>query len=71
MARCELGWGSEGWLASHAGGGEGGDPGAETTEKGIAIETRDRDSRRRASLQAGGAGADLTACEAARRGWPG
>lgn len=62
----------EGGLAGVARwGGKGGDPGAETTEKGIAIETRDRDSRRRASLQAGGAGADLTACEEARRGWPG
>lgn len=67
MARRGLAWRSEGWHRTL--GGEGGDPGAGTTEK--AVETRDRDSRRRASLQAGGAGADLTACEEARQGWPG
>lgn len=69
MTRSGLGWRSEGWRRTL--GGEGGDLGAGTTEEGRAIETRDRDSRRGASLQAGGAGADLTACEEARRGWPG
>lgn len=69
MARRGLGWRSEGWRRTL--GGEGGDPGAGITEEGQAVETRDRDSRRGASLQAGGASADLTACEEARRGWPG
>lgn len=64
------------WMVEERGlaatlGGEGGDPATGTTEEGQAVETRDWDSRRGASLQAGGAGSDLTACEEARRGWPG
>lgn len=61
----------ESGLRLHAGGGEGGDPGSGTTEEGRTVETRGRDPRRGASLEAGGAGADLTACEEARRGRPG
>lgn len=57
-------------LALHSGGAEGGGrhPGAGTTEEGRTVETRGRDPRRGASAEAGGAGADLTACEEARRG---
>lgn len=54
-------------LALHAGGGKGGDSGAGTTD----CRDPDRDPRRGASPEAGRAGADLTACEEARRGRPG
>lgn len=68
MGRARL---EERGLALHVGGGEGGDPGAGDHGGGADCRDPGRDPRRGASPEAGRAGADLTACEEARRGRPG